>query len=123
LNISESENHQFQFFGGKYEPKNLNTNIAIPVLSGYLILLIFASSSSLNILEPENCQFWFFGKQFRIKELPVLVLWKTIQDQRTASSGSLENNSGLKNCQFWFFGKQFRIKELPVLVLWKTIQD
>jgi hypothetical protein len=28
----------------------------------------------------KNCQFWFFGKQFRIKELPVLVLWKTIQD-------------------------------------------
>lgn len=53
LNISESENHQFQFFGGKYEPKNLNTNIAIPVLSG------------------------FFGKQFRIKELPVPVISET----------------------------------------------
>jgi hypothetical protein len=55
----------------------LNTNIAILVLSGYLILLIITSSSSLNILEPENCQFWFFGKQFRIKELPVPVISET----------------------------------------------
>jgi hypothetical protein len=53
--------------GENYEPKNWNTNIAIPVLSGYLILLIIARSSSLNILEPENCEFWFFGKQLRIK--------------------------------------------------------
>ncbi len=99
---------------------NLNATLVLPVLGEYLIFV--------NIIH-----YWFqFFKHFRIREPPVPVLWGKIWTKefeykhcsvewvfdfannhqfqffkhfRTASSGSLENNSGSKNCQFLLFQK------------------